>query len=100
MAGAHLRGVVIDDLRALLQDQTGEIGGCDIQIDSSRPGIDVRPFAGGEIIDDDHLMSELDVGVDDMRGNEPGSTRYHDLHTAQPFRRFRLHGENGIVITV
>src|SRR3954466_2778344 len=88
MTGTHLRSMVIDHIRTLLQDQADESWRRNIQIECSRPGIEVRSFTGREIINDDHLMSEIDISINDMRGNKPGPTRDNDLHQSPPFRRF------------
>jgi hypothetical protein len=54
--------------------------GADVELVELRVGVEVLSVARREVVDDEHLVAERQVRVDDLRGDEPSSTRDDDLH--------------------
>ena len=76
-----LGGVMRDDLRALLAKDLGERGPPDVLLIEGRaPGRPV-PAAPHQGVDHRHLMAVCQVGVGDVRTDEPGSPGDEDPHS-------------------
>ncbi len=75
--GLHigLRGEVEDDLRAVELDAVP-----DVALDEGRGGVQVRTLAGGEVVDDRHLVSARDEGIDEIRADESRASRHDCPH--------------------
>ncbi len=79
-AHVHLRGVQVQDLRPLDADQRGGARVLDVELVEARSGIQVVAAAGGEVVDDDHLVARGHAGVHHVRADEARAAGHEDLH--------------------
>jgi hypothetical protein len=70
-------------LRGEVEDNVGT-GGVDavanVVLDEGRCGVDVPALAGGEIVDDDHLVTPLHECIDEVRADEARTSGHDRAH--------------------
>jgi hypothetical protein len=83
-AHIHLGGMVVEDIRRDLAEQSGERGIKDIHEVKAGLRVQVPSVAAGEIIDDENLVACGNVGIDDMGSDKSRPSGYDDLHIVNP----------------
>ena len=77
----YLGGLVAQDLGSEPPEDLREVPpGEDIDLVEARPLGEVLALAGGEVVDDGHLVAAGDEGVDDVGADEAGSACHEGTH--------------------
>ncbi len=81
--GRHvrLRGMVIDDIWAKVGENFVQGFVSDVALVEGDRRVEIGAIAGGQVIDDGHLVAQRSKAVGDVRANESGSASHEDSHT-------------------
>ena len=79
-AHVDLRGVMVEEIEAAPAQLLGRGRIAQIRHDQLGFRIDVLDAAAAQIIDDRHFMTARDIGIDDMRADEPGPSGNEHFH--------------------
>jgi len=55
-----------------------ELGGANVELVKFAIGINVGSMSGGEIVNDYHLVTEMEAGICDVRADEPSTSGDQD----------------------
>ena len=78
MAHIHLRGVMAQNIRFDLLDQRNALAVGNVDLVQRRLGVEIRFLAGREVIEDMHLVTVLDISIDNVRGDKAGAAGNDD----------------------
>src|SRR5579884_1103536 len=76
----HLRRKMDDERGTLFAENLLDPRTLDVDLVKFSGPIDVPPFAGREVINDDDIVSLLHQSIDEMRADKAGPTGHENLH--------------------
>jgi hypothetical protein len=82
MAHIHLRRVMIQHIRFDLLDQPSRFLLRDIDLVQGCLAIDIGLLAGGDVVEDMHLVALFEVGINRMGRDKARAARHDNFHAA------------------